>query len=624
MIEKGKKIRNIFKELNLSTGRFFLCPFILLISLQLMHMFFTIQSITFFTQGNPLFKFLVSYIFLLAVESGLLAVVQKISIANLIMTVVFYTMGLANEVMCILTGDPLLPTDFLLLGNLGNIVSFVEIEFRITHLISLIICIGSVVLFFFLDHRRKKRHPERKIKLPLRAVLSVAGAVFFVFTSYTLCLNKDFRYKTLSKNGVKIAAFNPKADYFSNGLILTFFPRIGTIFMPAPDDYSKETMEAIKDDESKEVFSASENVKPNIIAIQNEAWWDSSLIPNAEFSRDPLLFAREIMAEGKGGYLVSPVFAGGTCMPEFEFLTGFTTRFLPDGVYPYIQSITEPTPSLASVCKDNGYETIAYHPYHENFYGRNKAYPLMGFDDFIGMDDLKNPEKRGWYISDMQMTEDIIRMYEEKKEDRIFIFGLSMQNHGDYTKKRYENYDIQIKSDAFSENDFSGLNDFTQGVYDTDMALKKLVDYFRDADEPTIIVMYGDHLPLLGTDGSTYRDGGFIENDKAFNYQKHEQMFKTPYVVWANYDISAYEFPEEISAGNLGIKIANMANLENLPWYYPFLNDFYLKYPVFENPIIKDKNLKKTDEISKSDEAYEKKFELIEFDIINGKQYSIK
>ena len=151
MIEKGKKIGNILKGLNLSAGKFFLCPLILLLSLQIMHMFFTIQSITFFTQGNPLFKFTVSYIFLLAIEAGLLAVIQKISVVNLIMTAVFYTMGLANEVMCILTGDPLLPTDFLLLGSLGNIVSFVEIEFRITHLISLIICIGSVVLFFFLD-----------------------------------------------------------------------------------------------------------------------------------------------------------------------------------------------------------------------------------------------------------------------------------------------------------------------------------------------------------------------------------------------------------------------------------------------------------------------------------------
>ena len=412
----------------------------------------------------------------------------------------------------------------------------------------------------------------------------------------------------------------------SNGLVLTFFPRIGNIIMDKPKAYSKKAMLELKEEYTSKTTSLeitdNEPIKPNIIAIQNEAWWDSSLIPNATFSKDPMSHTREIMAEGKGGVLVSPVFAGGTCMPEFEFLTGFTTRYLPVAVYPYIQSITSPTPSLASVCLKNGYETVAYHPYRKNFYGRNKAYPLIGFEKFIGMDELEEPQYRGWYISDMQLTNDIIKLYEEKKQERIFVFGISMQNHGDYAKQRYDTYDIEVNSDVISENDLQGLRDFTQGVYDTDVAFKKLVDYFRNVSEPTIIVMYGDHLPLLGTEGSTYQDGGFVEKKASFNYSEFEQLYKTPYVVWANYDISSYEFPEEISAGNLGVKIAQMAKLESIPWYYTFLDEFYTKYPVYENSAIKNQNMETIDDILKEDKPLQKKFELIEFDIINGKQYS--
>ncbi len=614
------------KESNLNILGFFLCPLILLFSLEVIHLSYGWSIIDFLKGGHLLFKLSVSYTFLLAFFAGLLVIIQRVSIANIVMCAFFYTMALANDIICILTGDPLLPTDFLLLGELGNIAGFVELPFLMSHIIALLICVASCLLFIVLDVKKRKKGKKLCIKKRTRVAITSIGLVFCIFTVYLVCLNDDFRFKVLAKHNVQIAAFNPKADYMSNGLVLTFFPRIGNIIMDKPKAYSKKAMLELKEEYTSKTTSSeitdNESIKPNIIAIQNEAWWDSSLIPNATFSKDPLSHTRKIMAEGKGGVLVSPVFAGGTCMPEFEFLTGFTTRYLPVAVYPYIQSITSPTPSLASVCLKNGYQTVAYHPYRKNFYGRNKAYPLMGFEKFIGMDELEEPQYRGWYISDMQLTNDIIKMYEEKKQERIFVFGISMQNHGDYAKQRYDTYDIEVNSDVISETDLQGLRDFTQGVYDTDVALKKLVDYFRNVSEPTLIVMYGDHLPLLGTEGSTYQDGGFVEKKASFNYSEFEQLYKTPYVVWANYDISSYEFPEEISAGNLGVKIAQMANLESIPWYYAFLDEFYTKYPVYENSAIKNQNMETIDDILKEDKPLQKKFELIEFDIINGKQYS--
>ncbi len=624
IVKRFKKI----KESNINILGFFLCPFILLFALEIIHLSYGWSIIDFFKSGHLLFKITVSYTFLLSLYAGLLVIIPRLSIVNIIMCAIFYTMGLANDIICTLTGDPLLPTDFLLLGNLGNIAGFAEIEFLMSHIISFVLCLISVVLFIIIDIRKKKRDKKLSLKRPTRVALMAIGLVFCIFSTHLVCINDDFRYKVMAKNNVQIAAFNPKADYMANGLVLTFFPRIGNIFMDKPKNYSKQTMLELKEEYTKKAASleitadTDKQIKPNIIAIQNEAWWDPSLIPDANFSRDPLKHTREIMKEGKSGYLVSPIFAGGTCMPEFEFLTGFTTRYLPVGVYPYIQSITSPTPSLASVCLKNGYDTVAYHPYKKNFYGRNKAYPLIGFEEFIGEDDLENPEHRGWYISDMQLTKDIIKLYEEKERDRLFVFGLSMQNHGDYAKKRYDAYDIEITSDTIKEDDLQGLCDFTQGVYDTDVAFKTLVDYFRTVSEPTLIVMYGDHLPLLGTEGSTYQDGGFVEKKSTFNYTEFEQLYKTPYVVWANYDISDYEFPAEISAGNLGVKIAQMAQLDNTPWYYTFLDEFYTKYPVYENSAIKTPDMQTIKDIAEEDKPLQKKFELIEFDIINGKQYS--
>ena len=42
------------------------------------------------------------------------------------------------------------------------------------------------------------------------------------------------------------------------------------------------------------------------------------------------------------------------------------------------------------------------------------------------------------------------------------------------------------------------LETYTQGAHDADQSLQMMIDHFKDSDEPTMIVFYGDHLPMLG------------------------------------------------------------------------------------------------------------------------------
>lgn len=619
-----KKRFEAVKNSRVDIKGFLLSGFFVFLSLEIMHLTYGLSIVKFFTGGSFLLKWLLSYLFILGIEAGLLVLIRKLSVVNIITSVFFFILSFANEVVCTITGDPLLPTDLLLIKNVGNIASFVKIPFRIADGIALAILIFSCVYFV----KRSKKREKLNVKLPAKIAITVLGAVYCITSFYLTSISRSFRHDFMNRHNIQIAAFDPKSNFLENGVILTFFPRIGDIIIEKPENYSKETMAEIKEKYSQTEFVSekSDTQKPNIIAIQNEAWWDPSLIPNAQFSQDPLPTYRELLKEGKAGELVSPVFAGGTCMPEFEFLTGFTTRFLPTSVYPYIQSITSPTPSLASSFKENGYATVAFHTYKKNFYGRNKAYPLMGFDEFVGVDDMENPEKKGWYVSDSVMADDIIKMYEEKESDRLFLFGVSMQNHGGYEAQRYDSYDIEVTSEDIDEKDLQGLKDFTQGAYDADMMFKKLMDYFENVTEPAILVMYGDHLPLLGTDGSTYRDGGFVVGDDGtFKTYKYEQLYHTPYVIWANYDLgNDFSLPKEISAGNLGLQIAKLASLDSYPWYFSFLEDFYKEYPVYEITAMKNKSYERVKKLTEKYEKTAKEFELIEYDIINGKKYSYK
>lgn len=624
MKEFFKKRFETVKNSHIDIRGLLLSAFFVFLAIEIMHLTYGLSVVKFFTGGSFFVKWLITYLFILGIEAGLLVFIPKLSIVNIISSIFFFVLSFANEVVCTVTGDPLLPTDLLLIKNLGNIASFVKIPFRLPDGIAFAILVFSCIYFL----RRNKKREKLNVKVPTRIAITVLGAVYCFTSFYLVSINRTFRHDFMKKHNIQIAAFDPKSNFLENGVVLTFFPRIGDIIIEKPENYSKEMMMEIKDKYSSEEFVSerSETQKPNIIAIQNEAWWDPSLISNANFSSDPLPTYRQLLKEGKAGELVSPVFAGGTCMPEFEFLTGFTTKFLPTSVYPYIQSITSPTPSLASVFKENGYETVAFHTYKKNFYGRNKAYPLMGFDEFIGVDDMENPEKKGWYVSDSVMADDIIKMYEEKESDRLFLFGVSMQNHGGYETQRYDAYDIEVTSDEISESDMQGLRDFTQGAYDADMMFKKLMVYFENVDEPTVLVMYGDHLPLLGTNGSTYRDGGFVVGDDGtFKTYKYEQLYHTPYVIWANYDFGDdFSLPKEISAGNLGLKVAKIASLDSYPWYFSFLEEFYEEYPVYEITAMKNKDYQRVKTIDGKYNEMAKEFEIIEYDIINGKKNSYK
>ncbi len=92
------------------------------------------------------------------------------------------------------------------------------------------------------------------------------------------------------------------------------------------------------------------------------------------------------------GKAYTSVFGAGTSASEFEFLTGNSMAFLPSGSIPYQQYVLEPTYSLASLLKEQGYSTLAFHPGTRTSWQRDLAYPLLGFDSFKCGDDMNVPQ----------------------------------------------------------------------------------------------------------------------------------------------------------------------------------------------------------------------------------------
>lgn len=384
---------------------------------------------------------------------------------------------------------------------------------------------------------------------------------------------------------------------------------LGDFYTPSPKDYKKENIEDVEKETKEQVSDAQD--KANVILIMNESFSDPNKIKNVEYSINPFEEIENLYKNEKNCYVLeiaTPVLGGGTSLPEFEGLTGLTSFYLSEQIFPYTTYIRSDMNSIVREYRDSGYKTIGLHTYKGDFYNRRNVYKYLGFDKMIFEEDMDNPEIKGKYISDNEFGNQIIKQFEETKEKK-FIFGVTMQNHMPYTSNRYEKLDIEIKSDIYSKEQILELRNYVQGVYDGNKMYLKLVEYIKDYDEKTILVMFGDHLPAL---------------ENKYIYEKSElseaDYFLTPCIIWANYDIDIEEIFPVMSPGNLSIKIANTAGIK-LPWYYQKFNELYEKYPSINNKIAISKDYRVIGSSLVEKDELIKKCEILQYDLLIKKKY---
>ena len=88
----------------------------------------------------------------------------------------------------------------------------------------------------------------------------------------------------------------------------------------------------------------------------------------------------------------------------------------------------------------------------------------------------------------------IISRYEEKSSDeRLFVFDVTMQNHGSYVK-RYSNFIPDVSVVGGSGTYLKATEQYPSFIKRSDEAFKQLVEYFERQSEPTIIMMFGDDI----------------------------------------------------------------------------------------------------------------------------------
>ena len=412
----------------------------------------------------------------------------------------------------------------------------------------------------------------------------VLGAVLVMFAGTLQQENFQNEHRLYNK------LFTPVFMTQVDGIPVTFVMNLAYMSIEKPQKYSvgeakeflkkyeepqetEESIDTILEEEGKDASddtsqSGADTGMPNIIVVMNESFSDLSVLGDFKTNEDYLPFLHSLQQGAENtvtGMLNVSVCGGNTADTEYEFLTGNTMAFLPQGSIPYQQYIKSRTPSLAGYLKSLGYATYAQHPYQASGWNRDKVYPLLGFDNLDFMEDYRDVSYVRNYISDASDMEHMIETYEKNKASGkpAFIFNVTMQNHGGYTDT-YMNLTNDIQSQYASEP----LNQYLTLIHKTDQALENLIDYFSKVDDRTIIVFFGDHQPN-DTVASVVENGAQVETQK---------RYLVPYLVWSNYGIEGAK-DKNTSLNYLAAQVLTAAGVPTNA-YQNYLLSLSKTYPV--------------------------------------------
>jgi len=383
--------------------------------------------------------------------------------------------------------------------------------------------------------------------------------------------------------GIYDKLFTPYVMVKRGGIALAFMMECQYMEVNKPDGYSTKQAAAVYNSlEEDELLK--EDKLPNIIVVMNEGFSDPAILGDFETNIDYMPFLHELQRGRENtvtGNMNVSIIAGNTANTEFEFLTGISMKFLPDGCVPYQQYIDDETDSMASYLKSLGYKTIAMHPYDAAGWERNVAYPLLGFDTFYSLKDYRGVTKVRNYVSDDSCVDRIIQEF-EKSEEPCFLFNVTMQNHSPYTSE-HENFtpDIEVKG-----SDSEVLSNYLSLMKLSDASLEKLITYFEKEEEETVIVFFGDHQPA----DSVVRDVWALNgvDDTALTSEQESLRYQVPFVVWANYDI-AEETDVVTSANYLGALMFDWCDIPK-SGYSNYLLRLQEEVPVVTSRVIMDEH----------------------------------
>ena len=520
-------------------------------------------------------------------------------------TLVPMLFGLTNYFVVSFRGSPIVPWDLLSFGTAASVADNYEFVLSWKAFYSVLAFIWMILL----SSKSTVRLGRKKLR-----VISIAAYAALMF----LYVGEIQNSAVQSFFGMDTTLFTLNVLYRNNGIAAAFLGNLRFLNIEQPSGYSADKVEVLMkqveaDEQGEEDAKnepetdaqgetvqatqgetnatagteapASSGQYPNIVVIMNEAFSDLSVWGDFATSEEVMPFFKSLQQEAVGGELYVSVKGGNTANTEFEFLTGDTMGFLPKGSIPYQQYINDETPSLASYLKTLGYSTTAIHPYNRTGWDRDTVYEKFGFDEFLDKDSFSSPYRLRGYISDKSAFDKIREQFSIKGDDeRKFIFEVTMQNHGGYSRETPDfNIYLTLPEVTGKTTSVVATEKYLTLINQTDRALEELIDYFKEQDEPVIVVMFGDHQPSDYITNVIQRICGATTSD---SFADLEQGYRVPFVMWSNYGLE-HKYYDGISVNYLSSILMENAGIP-LTGYQTFLKKLMETLPVINANVYRD------------------------------------
>lgn len=478
---------------------------------------------------------------------------------------VMYIFSVANSFVSSFRGSPIVPGDFLAVGTAKNV--FMNYHYRVTGtmLLALWLLIAFLVLSFYFYGREK-----RTCSCVVVWSVPAAWMLGLVMGGSLFAPDMDF--------------WNQNINVQRYGIAVSLVSDIRHMKLDEPVGYSSKDSEKMIS-KFVETEDGEEENRPNVIAIMNESFSDLSVIFPELDNEVYMPNFNSLSGNVVKGYMQVYPIGGGTANTEYEFLTGNSMAFL-QGAIPYQQYITRNgTYSIAQILKARGYHTTAIHPYDKRGYNRAQVYPKIGFETFLDVSDFEDAELiRDRYISDRDSYKKVIEEFETIRQtgQPAFIFNVTMQNHSGYDTGYFSDNAVRIPG---HEGEFPNAEEYLTLIREADAAIPTLIDYFSQIEDPTVIVFFGDHQPMVEESFYETLAGKPLAE---WTLAEAQSRYVVPFFIWANYEIEAEE-NVFTSANFLSELMFEKAGMRLLP-YQEFLKEVREEIPAMDGGAWRDKN----------------------------------
>jgi len=458
-------------------------------------------------------------------------------------TMFFLILGIINCIILLNRVSPFGYTDLYMISDLLTMQdsNYFSPQEAMISIIALIIYIIIMAIYLL-------KGPKKENGKPFWKRLILVLALFISLYPSTLFLRNS---------GIMTSYFGNLAQgYLDYGYLYGFSTSVLDRGMSRPFGYSESKIKSIVNQDKAYVSTlempSEDGVQPNVVVILLESFYDVSEADFIETSEDPIPFIHHLEQNYSTGHCIVPVVGAGTCNTEFEVLTGLSCNFFGPGEYPQKTILKETdVESYADVFSDLGYGTHVVHNNGGNFYSRANAFSMMGFDTFQSKEmlDITDYTPLGnWPTDDILVdaTTDAL----DSTEGPDFVYTITVEGHGSYpTYQVEEDPAIKVNAVGKTEEENWAWEYYVNRIYNVDDFVKDYITTLEERGEPTLVIMFGDHLPTMGLTDDEVATG---------------DLYKTKYFTWNNFgmekqdkDLTSYQLVSDfcnrldIHSGNI-------------------------------------------------------------------------